>query len=109
MRQSVSPPPPAANGKIILVSGPESATALPASVDNESPAHPAIKPRRSTCSSRSDDLAQIHQTTGSNGMASGFQASSRNEKKPGGREATGRVLQSTGYIIPRCAIRTGLK
>src|SRR6476661_8173335 len=58
MRQSVSPPPPAANGKIILVSGPESANASFASVDNESPAHPAIKLRRSICFSRSDYLAQ---------------------------------------------------
>src|SRR5665647_473928 len=47
-RQSVSPPPPAAKGKIILVGGPDSPNASLAIRDNDRPAQPAMKLRRST-------------------------------------------------------------
>src|ERR1700754_3485307 len=44
--QSESPPPPAENGNTILVKGPDSPNALPALMDKDSPAHPAMKLRR---------------------------------------------------------------
>jgi len=47
IRHSASPLPPAANGKMILVSGPDWANATPALADNARPAHPAMKLRRS--------------------------------------------------------------
>src|SRR5450432_2537476 len=48
IRQSVSPPPPAAKGKITLVKGPDSPSASPANAETDRPAHPAMKLRRST-------------------------------------------------------------
>src|ERR1700731_2596415 len=44
-RQSVSPPPPAENGKINLVSEPDSPDASPAIADNDRPTHPDTKLR----------------------------------------------------------------
>src|SRR3954471_13390931 len=46
-RQSASPLPPAAKGKIILVSGPDWPSAPPAFAVNDKAAHPAMKFRRS--------------------------------------------------------------
>ena len=54
-RQSASPPPPAAKGKTILVSGPDWANASPALADNTRLALPAMKLRRSTFLSPADD------------------------------------------------------
>ena len=46
-RHSMSPLPPAANGKISLVSGPDWASALPGLARASAPAHPAMNSRRS--------------------------------------------------------------
>ena len=57
IRHSASPPPPAANGKTIFVSGPDWANASPALADNARLAHPAMKLRRSMFPSPAGDFA----------------------------------------------------